>query len=495
MTDSPSRPHVLEPLVAALDDARVMGDLDREVLGIAHDSRAVRAGMLFVALRGERADGHAYLAAAVASGACAVVVDERYAAEFPALAGAATVVVPETLVALSRLSAAFFAYPAASLRVAGVTGTNGKTTTTHLIAALLEAGGIAAGRIGTLGARFGTAHWSLGNTTPLALELQSLLAAMRDRGAQAVALEVSSHALVLERVADVDFALGILTNVTRDHLDFHATFEAYAAAKRSLFDRAQAAVLNVDDAYGRRWTAELRDAGRRVRTYGESDDADVRAQHVRLRADGADFIVDGQRVGLRLPGRFNIGNALAALCAAREFGVSDATSAAALAEFERVPGRMEHIAGDGFDVLVDYAHTPDALEAVLRAARETARGDLAVVFGCGGDRDRGKRPEMGRIASALADRVVVTSDNPRREAPQAIVDDILGGIADRSHVRAEIDRRAAIRSAIAQARPGDVVVVAGKGHETYQIVGETAQHFDDRAEVRAALATRAEVRA
>lgn len=495
MTASPSRPHVLSALVAALDAAQVTGDLERTVLGIAHDSRAVRAGMLFVALRGGRADGHAYLGAAVAAGACAVVVDQTYAAAQPPVPGTATIVVADTRRALSRLSAAFFDAPAAPLRAVGVTGTNGKTTTTHLVAALLEAGGIATGRIGTLGARFAGAHWSLDNTTPLALELHALLARMRDRGAQAVALEVSSHALALDRVADVDFALAVLTNVTRDHLDFHPTFEAYAAAKRSLFERAHAALLNLDDAHGRRWTAELRAAGRPARTYGFGADADVRAERVDLHAAGAAFWVGGQRFALQLPGRFNVANALAALGVARHFGVSDATSAAALAAFARVPGRMEHLAGGGVDVLVDYAHTPDALDVVLRAARETAQGALAVVFGCGGDRDRGKRPEMGRIASALADRVVVTSDNPRHEAPQAIVDDILAGIVDAAHVRAEVDRRSAIRSAIAESKPGDVVVVAGKGHETYQVIGEATQHFDDRDEVRAALAARAGLRA
>ena len=490
MTDSPPRPHALGPLVAALDGARVTGDLDRDIVGVVHDSRAARAGTIFVALRGERADGHAYLNAAIAAGACAVVVDESYAAAQPPLWGAATIVVPHTRRALSRLSAAFFGEPATSLRVVGVTGTNGKTTTTHLIAALLEAGGIAAGHIGTLGAGFSGAHWSLDNTTPLALELQGLLAAMRDRGARAVAMEVSSHALALDRVADIDFWLAVLTNVTRDHLDFHETFEAYAAAKRSLFERSREAIVNLDDAHGRRWAHELRAAARPVRTYGFAHDADVRATDVQLRAGGAEFCVDGQRFALRLPGGFNVQNALAALAVARAFDVEDAASAAALAAFARVPGRMEHIGGGGVDVLVDYAHTPDALDVVLRAARETTHGALVVVFGCGGDRDRGKRPEMGRIASTLADRVVVTSDNPRREAPQAIVDEILGGIEDRSAVRAIVDRRAAIRSAIASAAPGDVVVVAGKGHETYQVVGETVQHFDDRDEVRASLAAR-----
>jgi len=484
-------PMTLGALVAAVDGARVCGDAGRPVQGLAHDSRAVVAGGAFVALRGEHADGHAYVADAVAAGATTIVVDAAHAALHESPPRVTTVVVADTRRALSRLAAMYYARPSLALDVVGVTGTNGKTTTTHLIAALLEAGGIAAGRIGTLGARFGSAHWSLDNTTPLALELQALLAEMRGRGAAAVAMEVSSHALVLERVADVSFAYGLLTNVTRDHLDFHAGFERYAAAKRTLFASARTSVLNADDPYGRRWTGELRSAGGGVMTYGFASDADARADDLALHADGATFSCAGTRFTLRLPGRFNVQNALGALCIARAFGVADAASVAALAAFERVPGRMEHIAGSGFDVLVDYAHTPDALEVVLRAARETTGGALIVVFGCGGDRDRGKRPQMGMVASELADRTIVTSDNPRREDPQAIIDAVLAGFPDGAPVSSDVDRRRAIRAAIALARPGDIVVVAGKGHETHQIVGEHVRHFDDRDEVRAALALRA----
>jgi UDP-N-acetylmuramoyl-L-alanyl-D-glutamate--2,6-diaminopimelate ligase len=477
--------------VAALDGARVLGTLPAATPGIAHDSRAVRPGSIFVALRGERADGHAFLDAAVRAGAATVVVDEVYAGTDAPVSGAATVVVEDTRRAFSRLSAAYFGYPAQALRMVGITGTNGKTTTTHLVAAIFEAAGIPAGAVGTLGARFGGAMWSLDNTTPLALELQGLLAAMRDRGARAVVMEVSSHALALDRVADIDFEIGALTNVTRDHLDFHASFEDYAAAKRSLFERSRWAVLGSDDAHGKAWARELALQDRPVTTYGFHDDAGLRAENVVLDAHGSAFDVDGRRFTIRLPARFNVQNALAALGIARAAGIGDDVSARALAAFERVPGRMEHIEAGGVHVLVDYAHTPDALDVVLRAARETATGSLAVVFGCGGDRDRGKRPQMGRIASELADRVVVTSDNPRSEAPQAIVDDIVAGIGDMGAVRIELDRRAAIRRAIAEAVPGDVVVVAGKGHETYQIIGDATQHFDDRDEVRAALAARA----
>ena len=492
MTDSTARAVEIAPLVAALEGARVLGELPPATSGIAHDSRRVRPGAIFVALRGERSDGHAFLEAAVRAGAGTVVVDDAYLQANGPPAGVATVAVADTRRALSRLAAAFFGYPARALRIAGVTGTNGKTTTTHLVGAIFDAAGIASGTIGTLGARFGGAMWSLDNTTPLALELQGLLAQMRDRGAQAVAMEVSSHALALDRVADIEFEIGVLTNVTRDHLDFHGSPDAYAAAKRRLFERSRRCAFGIDDAIGRRWSGEFAHAGAVLTTFGFSPDATVCARDVTLHASGSSFAIDGRRFNLRLPARFNVENALAALCVARAYGVADEISARALAAVDSVPGRMEHLGGGrgGVDVLVDYAHTPDALEVVLRAAREMSAGALVVVFGCGGDRDRGKRPLMGRIASVLADRAIVTSDNPRREDPQAIVDDILAGIGDARSVHVEIDRRAAIRSAIAAAAPGDLVVIAGKGHETYQIVGEATQHFDDRDEARGALAAR-----
>lgn len=480
----------LGTLVARVPEARLHGCAGTRVMGLAIDSRHVEAGSLFVALRGARDDGHGFLAAALAAGAVALVVDAAYAASTALPVGATVVVVPDTRRALSAFASIFYDEPTHALRVTGVTGTNGKTTTTHAIAALLEAGGIVTGSIGTLGARLREREWALANTTPLALELQALFAEMRDDGARAVAMEVSSHALALDRVADVRFAVAVLTNVTRDHLDFHGSFDAYAATKRTLFERAPRTIFNVDDPYGARWAAECAALGRAPVTYG-FDEATLRARDVDVRSDGSSFVLDGLRFVTRLPGRFNVSNVLAAIAVAREYDIDDATSARALAEFAGVPGRMEHFAGAGIDVIVDYAHTPDALDAILRAAREGATGALTVVFGCGGDRDRGKRPEMGRIASAHADRVVVTSDNPRGEDPQAIVDEIVAGVAGARNVVAVLDRRAAIANAIASAAVGDVVVVAGKGHETYQIVGTVVNHFDDRAEVRAALAARA----
>jgi UDP-N-acetylmuramoyl-L-alanyl-D-glutamate--2,6-diaminopimelate ligase len=491
MTVGSPRAVDLEPLIAALGAARVVGTLDRVALGIVHDSRAVRSASLFVALRGEHVDGHDFVERAIAAGARTVVVDERYAATNAPLTDVTTVVVDDTRRALSRLAAAFYDFPSTAVLTLGVTGTNGKTTTTQLIAAILREGGIPAGTIGTLGARFARADWPLANTTPLASELQGILAEMRDLGAEAVAMEVSSHALALDRVADVSFAVAALTNVTRDHLDFHGDFESYARTKRGLFDAAAELVFNVDDAHGAVWADEFAELGANVMTYAIERPADVRASGVTVRADGTRFTIGGRAFEIRLPGRFNVANALAAICVARKVGVDDATSARALAEFARVPGRMEHFAGGGIDVIVDYAHTPDALDLVLRAARETAEGRLIVVFGCGGDRDRGKRPEMGRIASELADRVVVTSDNPRGEDARAIIDEIVAGALRHGAIAVEVDRREAIRRAVAEATPGDVIVVAGKGHESYQIVGESILPFDDRAEVRLALELRA----
>jgi UDP-N-acetylmuramoyl-L-alanyl-D-glutamate--2,6-diaminopimelate ligase len=477
-------------LVANLDEARIIGPAERTVAAIVHDSRAVRPGSAYVALPGTHVDGHAFVAEALAAGASTIVIDAAHAALAERAGEAFTaVVVPQTTPALSRLAATFYANPSAALEIAGITGTNGKTTTAAFVTAILEGAGIATGRIGTLGAEFGGHEWPLANTTPLALELQALLAEMRARGARAVAMEVSSHALALERVADVRFACAVLTNITRDHLDFHGTFEDYAASKRRLFEMAPFAVLNRDDPSGAAWARAM--APERCVTYGLDTAADVHAERLELSARGSTFFVDGQHFALRLPGRFNVANALAALAVARRFGVEDRESAHVLAAFERVPGRMEHFGGSDLDVIVDYAHTPDALANVLNAARDASRGNVIVVFGCGGDRDRGKRPEMGRIANELADRAVVTSDNPRGEDPQAIIDEILAGIAPAGRILVEPDRRSAIRLAIAQAQAGDVVVIAGKGHETYQIAGSERVHFDDREEAAAALRERA----
>jgi len=316
---------------------------------------------------------------------------------------------------------------------------------------------------------------------------------MRDSRARAVAMEVSSHALALGRVDDVRFRVGVLTNVTRDHLDFHENLDAYASAKRRLFSLAERAVLNAGDAYGARWAQELAAAGTPVTTYGEGPGADVMAGNLETTRDAVAFSIGATRFHVPMPGRFNVSNALAAIVAARILGASETSAVNGLANLEPVPGRMQRLHEGGVDAVVDYAHTPDALERALAALRETARGSLAVVFGCGGNRDCGKRREMGDIAARLADRVYVTSDNPRSEEPQSIADDIVSGIGARPHV-VELDRGRAIDRAIAEADPGDVVLIAGKGHENYQIVGDDVLEFDDAATAQRALSLRGALR-
>jgi UDP-N-acetylmuramoyl-L-alanyl-D-glutamate--2,6-diaminopimelate ligase len=476
----------LEALLARLPaSTQVVGDRARMCTSIEIDSRRVTPGALFVALPGEQTDGHAFLDQAIANGAVAVVLE---AARGLSVHGVTAVHVPDSRRALSAIAAAFYGDPSHALDVAGVTGTNGKTTTTRLIAAILDAAGRPCGVIGTVGAALGDHTWSLANTTPLPPELHALLAEMRDLHAQAVAMEVSSHALALDRVEDVRFRVAALTNVTRDHLDFHQTPEAYAAAKHRLFTMAQTAVLNMDDARGAAWFA---DVSRKIPTltYSLRGGADLVSANIVASASGSTFTLDGVAMRVNLPGLFNVANALAAIGVARTLGVDLETCARGLAALARVPGRMEHVAGGDVDVVVDYAHTPDALENALIALRETARHGLAVVFGCGGDRDRGKRSEMGRIAASYADRIYVTSDNPRSESPEEIVAQIEAGIGAHPHV-AQVDRRAAIERAIDEAAPGDVVLIAGKGHETYQIIRGETLPFDDVAVARAALARR-----
>ena len=464
-----------------------LDDLLAAASSLAIDSRRVQRGALFVALRGEHTDGHRFIEDAITRGATAVVMEE--ARSLPA--GIASVVVPDSAKSLSYLASRFYREPSRSLDVIGVTGTNGKTTTTHMIASILNAAGSPCGLIGTLGASFGTETWDLANTTPLAHELHELLAHMRDDGAAGVAMEVSSHALALARVDDIAFATGVFTNLTRDHLDFHGTLEAYSAAKRRLFEAAQRAVLNVDDPVGVQWAAEF--AGvKPVLTYAIDAPADVQAMDLSLAANSVRFMVLGQEFVLPMPGRFNILNALAAICVARERGIDLRVAAQALSGIERVPGRMEVLHEGGITIVVDYSHTPDSLENALRALREGGAQRLSVVFGCGGDRDRGKRPQMGAIASANADRVFLTSDNPRSEDPQAIVDEIASGIKGAPVVEL-LDRRAAIETAIASAVDGETILVAGKGHEPYQIIGERVLPFNDRDVAAKALANRAQV--
>ena len=455
---------------------------DVEISDLAYDSRAVRPGTLFFCVPGFTSDGHDYAPTAVEHGAAALVVER------PLHLGVPEVQVPDARAAMAPAAAAFHGDPTRALDVVGVTGTNGKTTTAFLVRALLEADGRQTGLLGTVTSIVGGEERAVVRTTPEAFDLQRDFAAMRDGGDVACAMEVSSHALELHRADAIHWAVAIFTNLTQDHLDFHPTMEDYFAAKRRLFEAGpRAAVVNVDDPYGRRLAEELPGA----LTFGvESPDAAVRATDVAFGLTGSTFTVEGRTVGTPLPGRFNVLNALGALAAARALGVADNTSIAALAGAGRVPGRFEPVeAGQPFAVLVDYAHTPDSLENVLRAAREIAQRRVIVVFGAGGDRDRGKRPLMGRAARTLADLVVVTSDNPRSEDPEAIIAEITEGTGSGPGVEAMVDRRAAIGHAVELAQEGDVVVIAGKGHEQGQeFAGGRKIPFDDVTVAREALA-------
>ncbi len=441
---------------------------------------------MFVCLEGLARNGHDFAAAAVSRGAVALLC-RRWIDGVP---GATQVRVEDPREAMARLSAAFYHRPSHELTLAGVTGTNGKTTVTHLVAAIAGEAGLKAEVLGTLGTGSAGAYRPTGFTTPESPDLQRLFREMAGRGTEWVAMEVSSHALAQKRAFASDFAAVIFTNLTRDHLDYHHDMESYFRAKALLFTREgrgsdtdAVAVMNVEDPAGRR-LATLADG--RVATYGFGGGADYRARRIHAGGEGTryELVTPRGRAAVRLPllGRFNVLNALAAQAAAMELGIPLGTAARGVERVGRVRGRMEAVRGDQpFLVLVDYAHTPDALERAMEASRELARGRLTVVFGCGGDRDPGKRPLMGRLAAERADRVVVTSDNPRSEDPEAILDAVLAGASggDAEVVR-EPDRARAIRLALAGARRGDVVLVAGKGHETVQIVGEVKRPFDDR---------------
>jgi UDP-N-acetylmuramoyl-L-alanyl-D-glutamate--2,6-diaminopimelate ligase len=455
---------------------------DVDVSKLAYDSREVSPGTLFFAVPGFKSDGHDFAPRAVEQGAAALVVERTLELGVP------EVVVPDVRAAMAPAAAAFNGDPTATLDVVGVTGTNGKTTTAFLVRALLEAAGRQTGLLGTVTSIVGGEERAVIHTTSEAIDLQRDFADMLRGGDVAVAMEVSSHALELRRADAIHWDVAIFTNLTQDHLDFHPTMEDYFVAKRRLFEAGpKHAVVNVDDEYGRRLAVDLPDAI----TFGiDHADATIRATDVAITLTGSTFTVDGVAITTPLPGRFNVLNALAALAAARALGVADEVIVEALASAGRVPGRFEPVdAGQPFAVLVDYAHTPDSLENVLRAAREVAERNVIVVFGAGGDRDRGKRPLMGRAARELADRVVVTSDNPRSEDPDAIIAEILEGTGKGPEVESLVDRREAIGRAVALADAGDVVVIAGKGHEQGQEFEDGRKiPFDDVTVAREALA-------
>jgi UDP-N-acetylmuramoyl-L-alanyl-D-glutamate--2,6-diaminopimelate ligase len=442
-----------------------------EIADLAYRADAVTAGSLFVCVRGSRVDGHDLAGDAVARGAVALLVDHELAQAVP------QVVVADTRRSMGPLADAFFGRPSRSLPVLGVTGTNGKTTTTFLLAAILEAAGEPCGVIGTVQRRIGGRALEVALTTPEAIDLQRDLRAMVEAGDRACAIEASSIAVVQRRLDGLRLAAVAFTNLTQDHLDFHRDMDAYFAAKAELFDGRAPRVANADDPYGRRLEAELR--------YAVSAPADVHCEQLDLAPSGTRLEVRTPRGRLslapRLRGRFNVDNVLCAVAVAELLELPQEAIAAGVAAMPGVPGRFESVElGQPFGVIVDYAHTPDSLDAVLRSARAMARGRVLCVFGAGGDRDRAKRPLMGRAAETGADRIYVTSDNPRSEPPEAIIDEIVAGLAHAGDAVVEPDRRVAIERALADAAAGDVVVIAGKGHEQGQEVAGVKHPFDDR---------------
>lgn len=484
--------NVLEPLAPDFGAARAVHE-------IAYDSRRVSPAAIFVAMRGVQSDGHRFLADAARAGAAALVGENAEALRAAAAPGdIPAFVAANPRRALAELSCALYDHPSRTMDIIGITGTNGKTTTAHLVERLYAALGFQTGRIGTLGAKIGDEEMEGAHTTPEAPDLQKLLRRMSDAGVQKVAMEVSSHALAQDRAWGTRFPSVVYTNLTQDHLDYHADMEDYFRAKERLFTDYEPlgeggrAVINADDAYGRR----LLEGSRREATAYGIHGGQVGARDVRPTPGGSAFTLECAGacypVRLRLPGLFNVYNALAALAAVQgETGESLEALLPLLESLTGAPGRFEAVdRGQDFTVLVDYAHTPDALENVLRAAREVTKGRVLAVFGCGGDRDRAKRPKMGRIGVAESDLTFITSDNPRTEEPEAIIRDIVAGLNAATNYTVDADRRAAIFAAIHEAKPGDTVVIAGKGHEDYQILGTVKHHFDDREVAAEALDAR-----
>ncbi|NPV52918.1 MAG: UDP-N-acetylmuramoyl-L-alanyl-D-glutamate--2,6-diaminopimelate ligase [Firmicutes bacterium] len=507
-------------LVESLPEKSITGNGQVEIAGITYDSRTAGPGYLFVCIKGDKYDGHDFIADAMRRGARAIVVERNVDVEgldsgsdsdagTGAGAGVAIVEVPDARRALGALARAFYDNPSGKLTLVGVTGTNGKTTTTYLVKAVFEEAGYPAGVIGTIQNVIGREIVPAKHTTPESSDLEELLDRMVRAGVKAVAMEVSSHAIALDRIFGLEFDIGVFTNITQDHLDFHKTFDNYVAAKAKFFKglgadgpyevvkkRPKAAVVNMDDPNFHRI---IEGTPAEVITYGIENEADIRAFNITLGLSGISFDAATPAgtvaLNMKLRGMFNIYNALAAIGAGLEAGLDIEHIKRGLERVGGVPGRFESVdVGQDFAVIVDYAHTPDGLENILKAARQFVSGRKIVVFGCGGDRDRTKRPIMGRIAASLADHVILTSDNPRSEDPASICAEIEAGVRG-VRGRGEgyeviVDRRSAIERAVNLAGRGDIVIIAGKGHETYQIFRDRTIHFDDREVARDVLEER-----
>lgn len=495
----------LQELLASLDTAVSEGDLQREVVSVTEDSRQVKPGSVFVAIKGEHYDGHQFVRLAQKQGAVGVVVEEGFESQNPPLAGnsSALIRVTNSRKALGLLAAKLSGMPSAHLHMVGVTGTNGKTTVTHLAKSLLEAQGHHVGLLGTVGYVFGTERRVASHTTPAPVELQNMLSAMVNAGMDVAVMEVSSHALALGRIAGCEFDIVVFTNLTQDHLDFHHTLDAYFQAKLRLFTeyvdsgqktRPKRALINADD---ERASLILQHCSIPTWTYGLHSHADIRAESVRLSMGGTEFLVNSPKgpltINSQLVGEHNVSNMLAAIGIGLEMGMTVPMIEQAVQSVANVPGRFERInEGQPFTVVVDYAHTEDALYRLLRAAQAITKGRIITLFGCGGDRDPGKRPKMGQVAARHSDVVIVTSDNPRTENPETILTQIEQGIQsllpdERCPYQIITDRAEAIHAAVSEARDGDLLLIAGKGHEDYQILGTQKIHFDDREEARKAI--------
>lgn len=471
----------------------VTGDID--VHSIQYDSRNVERGDCFVALRGVGTDGHRFVGAAIERGAKVVVLeqDATLPDSYFMHAHVVKVVVPDSRKALALMSANYFGLPSHELTMVGVTGTNGKTTTTHLVKSILEAAGQRVGLIGTIEYKIGEEVIPASHTTPESVELNDMLARMVKSGCRSVSMEVSSHALHQSRVYGIDFDVAVFTNLTQDHLDYHGTMDEYFKAKKILFDGLSedaVAVTNCDDEWGMKIVSTTKG---RTLSYGVSDKSDLRASDIRLSMEGTTFNISTEDkeypVFSPLVGRFNVYNILSAYSTGIALGYEHGKIASGISSVNNVRGRFERIASSkGWTAIIDYAHTPDALEKCLRTIHDVLpkenRGRIITVFGAGGDRDRIKRPLMGRIAGNLSDIAIVTSDNPRTEDPQQIINEIATGMSGDATVSQEVDRRSAIQTALRQARAGDVVLIAGKGHEDYQVIGREKFHFSDREVVQ-----------
>jgi UDP-N-acetylmuramoyl-L-alanyl-D-glutamate--2,6-diaminopimelate ligase len=483
----------LKTLLPSIPVREIIGPADRAVESIAYDSRRVERDGLFVALRGEKSDGHDFIGQAIEKGAT-VIVAERAEQN----SRTTFVVVENTRTAMADLAARFYNFPARKLKLAGVTGTNGKTTTTFLIKHICEKAGMRCGLLGTVRYEIGERVLPAARTTPESLDLQELLAQIRDAGCKAAAMEVSSHALAQERARDLEFEVAVFTNLTQDHLDYHGTMENYFEAKAKLFEqlarqdrkKKPVAVINVDDRYGQKLIAKIKDKVSVV-TFGTGVKADFRASNYRMEFGGTSYQLDarGKSYLVRVPliGRFNVANSLAALATANALGIGLREAVVSLGKSPQVPGRLEMVpAKRQFQVFVDYAHTPDALLNVLKTLRELEPRRLIVVFGCGGNRDREKRPLMGQVVDQDADVAIITSDNPRKEDPDKIIAEIEKGFRG-THFEKITDRAAAISRAVELAQPRDIVLIAGKGHENYQEFADHTVPFEDIQVARRAI--------